>query len=101
MDIDHLKVKDNKELNRFELSIDSLMAKIDYKEGKQGWIYLVHTEVPEELTSQGVGHKLVRDTLSLLDQRKKKIVPLCPFIQTYIRKSPATYEHMLAESVKL
>ena len=62
---------------------------------------LVHTEVPPELKNHGVGHKIVREALSYLDHQNQKIVPLCPFIRTFIKKNLEDFKHLLTEDVKL
>ena len=101
MDLDSLETINNKDKNRFELEVDGKIAFIDYKVGKSGKWYLVHTEVPKGIETRGVGHKLVRESLEMLDEQGEKIVPSCPFVRKYIKDHPGQYEHMLAEGFEL
>jgi len=101
MDLASLKTEDKKDENRFVLQIEDKKAFIDYKVGKSGAIYLIHTEVPDDIEGKGVGHKLVRESLQLIEEEGNKIVPLCPFVRAFLKKHPDVYRQILAEGVKL
>lgn len=101
MDLASLKTKNNSSKNRFELVFEGLEAFIDYKIGKRGSMYLVHTEVPNEAEGQGVGHKLVREALEIVDRENIQIIPLCPFVRSFIKKHLEDYQELLAEGTKL
>lgn len=101
MDLASLKTQNITEEQRFMLQFDDATAFIDYKVGKSGAIYLVHTEVPEELEGQGVGHKLVRESLAMIEKDELKIIPLCPFVRSFIKNNLSDYTHLLAEGAKL
>lgn len=101
MDPASSKTINNKEKERFELHLDDLMALIDYKVGKTGNVYLTHTEVPDQLEGKGIGHKLVREALAMLEANDDKIIPLCPFVRSFLIKHQDDYRHILAEGVKL
>lgn len=77
----------NKEQQRFEMEVDGSVAFIEYREkGKK--IYLVHTETPPELEGQGVASALVNKTLHYLEQHHLQLVPLCTFVQSYLKRHP-------------
>lgn len=101
MDLASLKTIRNVTDSRFELVLGEDLAIIDFKEGKSGAIYLVHTEVPDSYEGQGVGHKLVRESLEILEEENYKVIPLCPFVRSFIKSNLSDYKHMLAEGVKL
>lgn len=101
MDLSQLKTSKNSDVNRFELNLGSTTAFIDYKIGKSGNWYLIHTEVPPEFKSQGVGSKLVRESLNLLQGLNVKIIPSCPFVRAYIKRHEDDYHNLLASGVKL
>ncbi len=101
MDLANLKTTRNSAKNRFELELDHSMAFIDYKIGKSGAIYLIHTEVPRELEGKGVGHKLVRESLEIIEKANLKIVPLCPFVKSFLIKHLDDYRQLLVEGAKL
>ena len=101
MDLAKLKTV-NKELeNQFVLQVEEFTAFIDYKVGKKDDIYIIHTKVPTELEGRGVGHKLVRESLAIIESANQKVVPLCPFVRAYMKKHQADYEHLLAEGRNL
>lgn len=101
MDLASIKTQNNTEDNRFELVLENTYAFIDYKIGKRGAMYLIHTEVPDELGGQGVGHKLVRESLSIIEKADIQIIPLCPFVKSFIKKHQKDYQQLLAEGAKL
>ncbi|MEQ9404888.1 MAG: GNAT family N-acetyltransferase [Cyclobacteriaceae bacterium] len=101
MDLDKVKTRINQEEHRFELSIEGQLAKIDFKEGRQGWFYMVHTEVPTGLEGRGVGHKLVRESLDWIEKNHRKIIPLCPFVRSYVLDNLEDYREIIAEGAKL
>lgn len=101
MDLAQLKTKVNEESNRFELLIDEYLAKIDFKRNSKGDIYLIHTEVPENLEGKGVGHKLVREALDWLEENNLKMIPLCPFVRAYVKQNLDDYKDLIAEGAKL
>lgn len=70
------------------------VAYVVYKrEGRR--VVLIHTEVPEALSGQGIGSKLVRGTLDQLRADGDEIVPRCEFVAAYIARHPE-YEDMIA-----
>ena len=78
----------NNETNhQYEFHVDGFIAKIEYiTSGKK--IYLTHTEVPGELEGQGIASALVRMALEDVQHMGLKIVPLCPFIDKYVKRHP-------------
>jgi predicted GNAT family acetyltransferase len=56
---------------------------------------LTHTEVPEVLSGQGVGSKLVRGVLDRLRAEGSKVVPRCEFAAAYMERHPE-YRDLLA-----
>ncbi len=101
MDLAQLKTQVNQEENRFELQFDGSLAKIDFKKGSKGQYYLIHTEVPKLLENKGIGHKIVRESLEWIEQNGIKIVPLCPFVRSYLRENLEDYQGILEEGTKL
>ena len=89
------EVTDNSAHHRFELEVEGTTALIAYRPAGQGVLELVHTEVPEALSGQGVGSRLVKGTLELLRARGVKVVPSCSFVAAYIRRHPE-YQGMVA-----
>jgi predicted GNAT family acetyltransferase len=87
MNYDELKLHINSESNRMELIVGDYTAFINYKLSHQQ-IFLIHTEVPEELEGKGVGSAIVLKALQYAKDNELKIVPLCPFVQAYLKRHP-------------
>ncbi|MCP9338911.1 GNAT family N-acetyltransferase [Stutzerimonas xanthomarina] len=45
-----------------------------------------HTEVNPSLEGQGMGSKLIRESLDDARQSGKRIVPVCEFVAAYVKK---------------
>lgn len=87
---------DNSAANRYEMNVNGTVAFIDYV--LQGdTINLTHTEVPQALSGQGVGSRLVKQTLNHIRGRGLKVVPSCSFIHGYIGKHPE-YQDLVASN---
>ncbi len=78
-------VTDNQEENRFEMA--GTGALIVYQR-LPGRIDLVHTKVPEALSGQGVGSRLVKGALDLIRAEGLRVVPSCPFVAAFIERHP-------------
>jgi uncharacterized protein len=85
MNYDSIKLKLNTELNRFELETEGGIAFILYKLSKDT-LFLIHTEVPPALEGKGAGGAIVQKTLMYAKDHNYKIVPLCPFVQSYLKR---------------
>lgn len=77
----------NTDNHRFEFYIDETVAFIEYKL-KGDEILLMHTEVPEELQGMGIGNTLIQKAFQEIEQKELRVVPLCPFIKSFLRKNP-------------
>ena len=51
-------------------------------------IVLSHTEVPMGLEGQGIGGQLIKQVLEIIKNNGQKIIIVCPFVATYIKKHP-------------
>ena len=71
------------------------VAFVEYERSGGGRIALLHTEVPEALSGQGVGSKLVRGVLDALRAEGAKVVPRCEFVAAYMGRHPE-YRNLLA-----
>ena len=78
-------VIDNPAEHRFEMKAGDHLA-LAYYTMAPGIITLTHTEVPHELSGQGIGSRLARGALEQVRARGLKVIPKCPFISAYIAK---------------
>lgn len=61
-------------------------AIIEFDKIKPNILDLTHTEVPEELSENGVASKLVVGSLQYVKDNHLKLIASCPFIAKYISK---------------
>lgn len=80
-------VRNNEQLNRYELTVDGATAVAEY-ELRDGKVVFTHTNVPESMAGKGVGSALAKGALSDVRAQGKKALPLCSFIDGYIKRHP-------------
>lgn len=85
MNYDEQKLKINDVLNQLELEVDGSVAFIKYKL-LRGILFLIHTEVPPALKGKGVANAIVLKALQYAKDNNYKIVPICSFVQGYLKK---------------
>ena len=90
-----LMISDNPTMGRFEMTSGDATAFVEYQRtGDQ--VVLTHTEVPEAMSGQGVGSKLVGGVLDKLRAEGKSVVPECEFVASFIQRHPG-YQSLVAE----
>lgn len=85
--LDKLEIRNNKEAHQYEAEVDGDLAFISYEETANG-IILIHTEVPEALEGHGIAAKLAQTALDDARVRGLAVIPLCPYVASYIRRHP-------------
>lgn len=80
-------VVDNTKEGRFELDTDMGTAVLSY-DRRDGILYLLHTDVPQEAQGRGIGSRLVQQVLDQARAQGVKIAPWCPFVRAYIDRHP-------------
>ena len=86
-DVEHT-VRDIPERQRYELVVDGDIVSIaDYHERGDA-IVVPHVETDPARRGQGMADRLMAGVLADLRATNRKIVPLCPFADTYIRERP-------------
>jgi uncharacterized protein len=86
------RIVDNKAEHRYELWRGSTLAgHIDYRD-EPGAIVLIHTEVDPQFEGHGLGSALVRGALDDIRARGLRLVPVCPFVRTYLERHPEDRE---------
>lgn len=80
-------VIDNREARQFEIQVDGDTAFLAYQRTAEA-LALVHTEVPERLRGRHLAERLVVAALDSARAEGLRIVPVCPFVRTYLRKHP-------------
>jgi predicted GNAT family acetyltransferase len=78
-----VRVENNEEAQQFETTVDGHRAVLTYSES-DGKLYLLHTEVADELEGRGVGSALVRAAAEYARERKIGLVPFCSFARAWL-----------------
>ncbi|MEN0054655.1 MAG: GNAT family N-acetyltransferase [Mucilaginibacter sp.] len=78
---------DNVPIHNYELIVEGTRSFVDYKKRGDN-VYLIHTEVPEEMEGKGIASDLVEKTFLYLEQNNLKMVPLCAYIISYLKRHP-------------
>lgn len=76
----------NTDERRFELEIGEARAVAEY-ELSAGRMLLTHTYVPPHLRGQGIAGKVVKAALDYARENNLAVVPICPYVHTYIRRN--------------
>jgi uncharacterized protein len=77
------KVIDNRAESRFEVDLDGALAELIYRR-RADRLVLVHTEVPEAMSRQGIGGRLVKAAVDRAAAEGLTVVPLCPFARCWL-----------------
>ena len=85
MNYDEQKLKVNDASHRLELDIEGSIAFVEFKL-LHDMLLLIHTEVPTTLEGKGVAGAIVQKALQYAKDNNYKIVPLCPFVQSYLKR---------------
>ena len=85
MNYDEIQLQVNTAENRLELPLEGGTALIEYKLSGDRF-FLIHTEVPASLEGKGVGGAIVQKALQYAKDHSYKIVPICPFVQSYLKR---------------
>jgi hypothetical protein len=81
-------VQDNPGELRYELLVDGEVAGEILYRRSPGFVALVHTEVSPAVEGRGFGARLVAGALDDIRARGLHVVPICPFVRSYIRRHP-------------
>lgn len=87
----------NPSKQRFEINMDGQLSVLEYK-FKHHCLFLMHTEVPQALQSQGLGTELAHAALEYARQNELTVVAVCPFVQEYVSSHPE-YHSFVTSSV--
>ena len=89
-----IDVVDVPEKSRFEIRVDGELAGFgDYSRMGDRVIFR-HTEISDAYEGRGLGSKLVQGALDAARAAGHAVVPLCPFVASYIERHPE-YEDLV------
>lgn len=83
-----IEVTDKPEEQRYEIRADGQLAGFSAYRDRPKGLALTHTEIDDAFEGQGLGSKLVAATLDDLRSRGVEVLPVCPFVKSYIERHP-------------
>jgi uncharacterized protein len=83
-----VEVRHNEERLRYEVVVDGKVVGFIQYNVRGGRIVLAHTEVDRAYGGRGLATTLAKWALDDIRSRDKCIVPICPFVESYIEKHP-------------
>ena len=81
--------------HRFTVT-EGATAELTYRTTSNQIVFL-HTEVPPEMEGRGIGSALARAGLDYARQQGMEVIPLCPFVRSYIERKPE-YQSLVRSS---
>lgn len=96
-DFDNLSITDNQAEHRYEAHIGDAVAVLEYtRDGSQ--IALIHTGVPKALEGRGIAGKLAKFALDDARRQGLDVIPVCPFVVSYLRRHPDEMDVVAADA---
>jgi predicted GNAT family acetyltransferase len=83
-----IEIRDNPGENRWELSVDGVLAVFSAYHDHGSRRTFTHTETQDGFEGQGLASQLVRAALDDAKARALEINPLCPFVRAYLERHP-------------
>jgi predicted GNAT family acetyltransferase len=87
IDLQGLSITHNPAENRFEVWIENQLSKLDYLEDGDT-IVMTHVGVHPDHRGQGVAAKLTEVALEYAKGKSLRVIPMCSYVATYIRRNP-------------
>ena len=98
---DDITVEHRPEQRRYELLVGGTHAgELVYRERGDDIVAFLHTEVDPGIQRRGLGTALVTGALDDARARGQRIVPLCPFVDSFIRRHPEYAELAVADPAR-
>ena len=94
-----IEIRDNSELGRYEILDGGQLAGFADYRLRGGRLIFPHAEIDPEHQGAGLGSRLARFALDDARARQLTIVPLCPFIASYVDSHPE-YLDMVAPAMR-
>ena len=97
LDADAVTVAHRPDERRYELLLGREHAgELVYRDRGANVVAFLHTEVDGSLRRRGLGSTLVAGALDDARARGLRVVPLCPFVDAYVRRHPE-YDELVVD----
>lgn len=90
-------MRDNPDAERYEATVNGVVAGYVSYGSRPGLIAFVHTEVDGAFEGQGIGSALVGGALEDARRRRLEVLPFCAFVNSYMQRHPE-YLDLVPES---
>src|SRR3954452_4084854 len=74
--------------HRFEIRLGGELAGFAVYHRRGGRVYLVHTEIDPAFEGKGLGSALAKGVRDTERSLAEPVIPLCPFMRSYIDRHP-------------
>jgi predicted GNAT family acetyltransferase len=85
--MDQARVRDNRELQRFELPVDGQVVFANYRR-QPGRLVITHVEAPVALRGAGHASELMRGVAEEARAEQVKVLPLCGYARAWMQRHP-------------
>jgi hypothetical protein len=85
--MDQAHVRDNRQLQRFELEVDGEVAFAEYRR-QPGRLVIPHVEAPPILRGTGAAGRLMQGVMEAARAEQVKVLPLCPYARAWMQRHP-------------
>jgi predicted GNAT family acetyltransferase len=99
LNLNEVAVTHNEAAHRFEAQVGELHAFMDYRRFPDH-IVLTHTEVPLPVEGHGLAGKLTSTALDFARAGHLRVVPLCPYVASFISKHPEYNDLLSTEDLR-
>ncbi len=97
---EEISFEHDEERQTFDALIGQERATLEYRSNKEGKIFLTHTEVPPSMQGKGVGSKLLLHVFDYIRENNMRLIPVCPFVKSYIKRHPE-YLNLVASGIRI
>jgi predicted GNAT family acetyltransferase len=81
-----IAVRDNPDARRYEVSVDGEVAGFAQYRAQPGVLTFTHTEIDDRFEGEGLGSRLVSFALDDARAHDLTVIPICPFVRSYIQR---------------
>lgn len=87
IELEKLQIVQNLSENRFETWIEGNLSKLDYIQDGKNFV-ITHVGVHPDQRGQGVAGKLVQVSVDYAKEKSLRVVPMCSYAATWMRRHP-------------
>ena len=85
--MEQAQVRDNRQLQRFELPVEDQVVFADYRR-QPGRLVITYVEAPPELRGTGAAGRLMQGMMEEVRLEGIKVLPLCPYAKAWMQRHP-------------